>query len=121
MAESFLANAAQRRQSLNKVRAQLLDRPGIARRGGPPPPTAPAQDRTSPQQRSLAQSQEEQPSAVNPTEGRLEAAKQFLGQVQQKKIDQLSKSATLRPAPTSREGLLTSAKQFLNLFPRGVR
>lgn len=50
---SFLANSVQRRQTLNKVRSGLLDRPGIARTGGPPPPTVPAQDRKSPQEKSL--------------------------------------------------------------------
>ncbi len=50
---SVLANAAARRATLNKVRSGLLDRPGIARQGGPPPPTAPAQDRESPQEKSL--------------------------------------------------------------------
>lgn len=49
MADSFLENAANRRAKLNRVREQLLDR-----RGGPPPPTAPAQDRTSPQEDALA-------------------------------------------------------------------
>ncbi len=52
---STLANAAARRRGIVKARQELLDRPGIARRGGPPPPTAPAQDRTSPQEQALAQ------------------------------------------------------------------
>jgi hypothetical protein len=55
---SFLANAANRKRGLAKVRESLLDRPGIARTGGPPPPTAPAQNRTSPQERAVAQTRE---------------------------------------------------------------
>ncbi len=57
---STLANAAARRRSIVKARQELLDRPGIARRGGPPPPTAPAQDRTSPQEEALAPEGEEE-------------------------------------------------------------
>jgi hypothetical protein len=53
-AGSFLANAAARRRTLTAARDALLDRPGTVRRGGPPPPTAPAQDKTSPQQDALA-------------------------------------------------------------------
>jgi hypothetical protein len=52
---STLANAENRKRGLAKVRESLLDRPGIARTGGPPPPTAPAQDRASPQERAVAQ------------------------------------------------------------------
>ncbi len=52
---STLANAQARRRSIVKARQELLDRPGVARRGGPPPPTAPAQDRTSPQEEAMAQ------------------------------------------------------------------
>jgi hypothetical protein len=53
---SFLANASNRKRALAKVREGLLDRPGIPRRGGPPPPTVPAQNRTSPQERAVQQS-----------------------------------------------------------------
>ncbi len=51
---SFLQNASNRRKQLLQVRDRLLDRPGIARQGGPPPPTVPAQDRTSPQEDAVA-------------------------------------------------------------------
>ncbi len=51
---SFLANSVAQKNKLLKIREQLLDRPGIARRGGPPPPTVPAQDRTSPQEEVIA-------------------------------------------------------------------
>ena len=51
---STLGHAAARRKQLNNIRSGLMDRPGIARRGGPPPPTAPAQDRTSPREDALA-------------------------------------------------------------------
>ena len=51
---SFLQNASNRRKQLLQVRERLLDRPGIARQGGPPPPTIPAQDRTSRQEDELA-------------------------------------------------------------------
>ena len=49
---SPLANNVARKTALAKVRTALLDGPGIKREGGPPPPTAPAQDRTSPQERT---------------------------------------------------------------------
>ncbi|KKN84468.1 hypothetical protein LCGC14_0289300 [marine sediment metagenome] len=51
---SFLANSLKRKAELTKVRGALLDQPGIPRRGGPPPPVSPAQDKTSPQQKALA-------------------------------------------------------------------
>lgn len=70
---SFLANSAQRRRGLNRVREALLDRPGIARQGGPPPPTAPAQDRTSPQEQALAPSEgEAAPETTAEARGRTE-------------------------------------------------
>ena len=59
---SFLANAQARKRGLAKVREGLLDRPGIARQGGPPPPTAPAQNRTSPQEQAIRQGRTEQQS-----------------------------------------------------------
>jgi hypothetical protein len=52
---SVIANAAARKRQLANVRTALLDKRGTNRRGGPPPPTAPAQDRTSPQEQALAQ------------------------------------------------------------------
>lgn len=52
---SPLVNAFNRKRPLAKVRQALLDMPGIPRRGGPPPPTAPDQTKTSPQQKSLSQ------------------------------------------------------------------
>lgn len=63
MSNSFLANSVKRREQLNKVREGLLDRPGTARRGGPPPPTAPAQDRKSPQQKALRPKSKPAPKA----------------------------------------------------------
>lgn len=51
---SFLANSVAQKNKLLKIREQLLDRPGIARKGGPPPATVPAQDRTSPQEEVIA-------------------------------------------------------------------
>ena len=68
---SVLANAAQRRRGLNSVREALLDKPGISRRGGPPPPTVPAQDRTSPREEVLAAN--EVPVEQVPPESTLEA------------------------------------------------
>ena len=65
---STLANAAARRQQLNKIRSGLMDRPGIARRGGPPPPTAPAQDRTSPREDALAATAARHPTPDEPSE-----------------------------------------------------
>lgn len=59
---SFLANMKARKRGLAQVREGLLDRPGIARRGGPPPPTAPAQNRTSPQEQAIRQGRTEQQS-----------------------------------------------------------
>jgi hypothetical protein len=66
---STLANAFNRKRGLAKVREGLLDRPGIPRRGGPPPPTAPAQNRTSPQEQALQQPRPQgaAPQATPPT------------------------------------------------------
>ena len=47
---SPLANNVARKRQLANVRTALLDGPGTKRRGGPPPPTAPAQDRTTGQE-----------------------------------------------------------------------
>ncbi len=53
---SFLANAATRRDRLNKARAGLLDRPGLPPKSrSRPPARPPAADKKSPQQKSLAQ------------------------------------------------------------------
>ncbi len=72
---SFLANASNRRRALNRVRTALLDRPGIPRQGGPPPPTAPAQDRTSPQEQALAENPvEAPPRSESEEEGRITPA-----------------------------------------------
>lgn len=96
---SYLANAANRRKGLNRVRQALLDRPGVARQGGPPPPTAPAQERTSPQQQALGKSRAQQQPTQQRPQARAQAApqqerqrpalnldaetrQQFLGQIQ---------------------------------------
>ena len=51
---SPLANNVARKRTLANVRTALLDGPGTKRRGGPPPPTAPAQDRTTGQEITVA-------------------------------------------------------------------
>ena len=51
---SPLANNVARKRQLANVRTALLDGPGTKRRGGPPPPTAPA-DRPNPREETLAQ------------------------------------------------------------------
>lgn len=71
---SFLVNVTNRRRALLRVREELLDRPGIPRRGGPPPPTVPAQERTSPQEQALEEGQVEAPQA----ESKLEAEGQAM-------------------------------------------
>ena len=59
---STLANNAARKRSLASVRTALLDGPGTKRRGGPPPPTAPDGDRTSPQEDTQAAIQQQAPT-----------------------------------------------------------
>ena len=71
---SFLEQSARRKSSLAKVRQTLLDRPGIARQGGPPPPTAPAQNRTSPQERSVQQTRRPSQQAPQPQQAAPAAA-----------------------------------------------
>lgn len=71
---SYLANAAARRRGLLKAHQELLDRPGVARRGGPPPPTAPAQDRVSPQEEALEQRADADVPPPPPEERRPEVA-----------------------------------------------
>ena len=107
---SYLANMARRRKGLLAVREQLLDRPGIPRTGGPPPPTAPAQERVGPQEQALAAeqrvnlplkiqqerrdaagaAQEQAPLFDDETRTRLmEQARPFLQEVQKQKMAQL--------------------------------
>lgn len=108
---SPIANQVARKSSLAKVRTALLDGPGTKRRGGPPPPTAPA-DRPNPREQTLAQQRnlqssaadqppastepgsDERPAALfdDETRGRLlEQAKPFLADMQSKKRAQLHK------------------------------
>lgn len=51
---SYLANAANRRRGLNRVRQALLDQPGTQRAPASPPPAIPAQ-RPNPQQQAVEQ------------------------------------------------------------------
>ena len=51
---SPLANNVARKAALSKVRTALLDGPGTKRRGGPPPPTVPA-ERPNPKEEALAE------------------------------------------------------------------
>ncbi len=111
---SVVANAAARKRQLANVRKNLLDRPGTVRRGGPPPPTAPAQDRTSPREQAMARSQELRPIAAEEGQQRpaqpqdadqkapglfdeatrarlLEQAQPFLAEMKMEKMAQLHK------------------------------
>lgn len=108
---SYLANMAQRRRALIRVRSALLDRPGIQ----PPNPTAPpatvpAQGKTSPQEQALARRQQLPVKAQEPTEGQVlppeggeqprlfdedtrerlkEQVRPFLAEIQRQKLAQL--------------------------------
>ncbi len=99
---SFLANAQQRKRSLAQVRTQLLDRPGIARQGGPPPPTAPAQNRTSPQEQSVQQTRSAPPQGAQPQQAAPAAAE---GQ---------RPTSTLNLDQPTREALLSQINPFLD-------
>lgn len=112
---SFLEAAARRKKGLAQVRSNLLDRPGVARTGGPPPPTAPAQDRTSPQQQAVAQTRaapqpaaRSQQAATAPVEGQRpvstlnldpQTRQELLGQIQPF-LDQMQKERRARLHPT---------------------
>ena len=69
---SHLANMQARREQLLKVRAGLLDRPGLPPRSkSTPPPAVPAANKKSPQQKSLSKSTSTPTAAPSdqPTEG----------------------------------------------------
>lgn len=110
---SPLANQVTRKASLAKVRTALLDGPGTKRRGGPPPPTAPAQGRTTGQEITVQNppgseeiENQEGAAAAQPTEEQegkpgifdpdtrarlLEQAQPFLTQMKLEKMAQLHK------------------------------
>lgn len=98
---SFLEQSARRKSSLAKVRQQLLDRPGIARQGGPPPPTAPAQDRTSPQQQAVQQTRGPSQQVTQPQ------------QVAGAPVQGQAPASTLNLDPPTRQALLDQITPFV--------
>lgn len=99
---SPLANNVARKRQLASVRTALLDGPGTKRRGGPPPPTAPDQSRTSPQEETQAAIQS-QASAETPASGEQPA------QPQQQDVNQTPGLFD----PETRARLLVQAEPFL--------
>ncbi len=103
---SFLVNAQKRRDQLNKVRAGLLDRPGLPPKSkATPPPQAPAMGKRSPQQKSLQQQQTPAPAKAE--------------QKPQEKSKQLAKgeeapvTGALNLPDEVREEMLAEAEPFL--------
>lgn len=110
---SYLANAQLRRRQLSSIRQQLLDQPGVPAQPAAPA-TAPAQDRTSPQEESLAnrpqiptRMEEEQAGTPVPPEGVTPAPSAEAGQPPVSLFDE-----------QTRQEILAQAKPFLKELQR---
>lgn len=112
---SFLANMAQQRKFLRSMRTELLDRPGIARQGGPPPGVVPA-DRPNPQRTAIKTADSPLLGEPAPQEDRLVMAQQFMDSMVAKREQDARLTGRIIPPKGSRDELIRNVKQYYRVF-----
>ncbi len=114
---SFLTNTTKRRDSLNKTRQQLLDRPGLPPKSkSTPPPAVPAGDKKDAKRNALekVQEREDQPGNVLKDDRR---AKTGVGDNAEGRIDR----AVIGLDEETKADMMEQATQFLKHVRRVKR